>query len=128
MRTVYKILRDIEWIQSLVSGVVGAGGMTTLEVFWNDVPLWAKFFFYTISMTILLEVFRRRKKPHFPDGSVAYSDETLLQLERFKAQRRKEWMDFVGRHMIWIYLALMFFILWILRPLLALLGFSTGDE
>ena len=52
--------------------------------------------------------------------STPYSTETLLQLEAWKAQRRKDWMAFVGRHIMWFYLLIAFFMLWILRPLLGL--------
>ena len=67
-----------------------------------------------VGATVVWMLYRKLEKYESPP----YSTDTLLKLKDFKAQRRKDWMNFVGGHIIWFYLLIVFFVLWILRPLL----------
>ena len=96
-KLVYKVLRDIEWIQSLLKSIIGGGGLVgTVETFWADIPILGKIVIYSAGMFVVLEIFRHRDKRRLAERSPLIEDRaqstfTRDQIYEFEKRRQTAW-------------------------------------
>ena len=104
MGRLYRALRDLEWMQSLAVGLIGAGSVTGFEAFWNDIPAVWKGIGYGVVLFIAMEWTRRTATGSVPaverapdDKASAFTTDQLFELEKLDRNRKQDRQEFLQR-------------------------------
>ena len=77
------MLRDFEWIQSLIASLLGGGSIVAIEAFWDSIPLLWKGVVYGTLMFVAMEWSRRRRS----ETPVLLSEGTKIQPRFFSREQ-----------------------------------------